>query len=123
MFEKNNTSKNISLTVNDITVDTNPIYLNSTNFMFGIGVFSEYKYISDETYVSMSIIQHNFIGSADSPTTYKLEAWSNNNIFNIEVILKYNFIVIIYLIYQFFINNINITINDHLTFVNKIYII
>ena len=85
MIEKNDTSKSINLSVSDITVDSNPVDLSSTPFMFGVLFDSDYDILSDGTYISMSITQHNYVGSVDKQTTFTLEKWSNTQLFTTKV--------------------------------------
>ena len=83
-LKNNDTAKNISLSVDDLIVDSNPIFLKDNLFMFGVSIQSGYKLLSDETYIKMRINQINVVKGNTSIKSIKFVNWSFDNFTNIS---------------------------------------
>ena len=83
-LKNNDTAKNISLSVDDLMVDSNPILLKDNLFMLGVSIKSDYKLLSDETYIKMRINQINVVKGNTSIKSIKFVNWSFDNFTNIS---------------------------------------
>ena len=82
-LKNSDTTKNISLSVSDLTIDSDPILLKNNLFMFGVYVISDYNLLSDETYISMRINQTNTYKQVSSSKIMQLVNWTYDNFPNI----------------------------------------
>ena len=73
MFEKRNTSKGISLTVNDLMNDLEPVNFQSTPFMFAILNDGDYfDILNDEAYINMTVLFTTYVKGVQKSTEIPL---------------------------------------------------